>query len=79
MLSALQGSRPGRRTREGRSWCGELSTGSALDVLHTALREYRTQQCRYETAEVYDLMSNCASRIRGQRSSSCTRGHRANI
>jgi DNA-binding NarL/FixJ family response regulator len=25
--------------------------------LHTALREYRTQQCRYETAQVYEWMA----------------------
>ena len=31
--------------------------GSALDALQAALREYRTQQCRYETAEVYELMA----------------------
>jgi DNA-binding NarL/FixJ family response regulator len=31
--------------------------GPALDALQAALREYRTQQCRYETAEVYDLMA----------------------
>jgi DNA-binding NarL/FixJ family response regulator len=31
--------------------------GPALDVLAAALREYRTQQCRYETAEVYELMA----------------------
>ena len=31
--------------------------GPALDALQAALREYRTQQCRYETAEVYELMA----------------------
>jgi DNA-binding NarL/FixJ family response regulator len=31
--------------------------GPALDALQVALREYRTQQCRYETAEVYELMA----------------------
>ncbi|HYP92828.1 MAG TPA: LuxR C-terminal-related transcriptional regulator [Mycobacterium sp.] len=31
--------------------------GAALDALHTALREYRTQQCRYETAQVYEWMA----------------------
>ncbi len=30
---------------------------AALDALHTALREYRTQQCRYETAQVYEWMA----------------------
>jgi DNA-binding NarL/FixJ family response regulator len=29
----------------------------ALDALQATLREYRTQQCRYETAEVYELMA----------------------
>ena len=29
----------------------------ALDALQAALREYRTQQCRYEAAEVYELMA----------------------
>jgi len=29
----------------------------ALDALHAALREYRTQQCRYETAEVYKCLA----------------------
>ncbi|HEV7422223.1 MAG TPA: LuxR C-terminal-related transcriptional regulator [Mycobacterium sp.] len=29
----------------------------ALDALQAALREYRTQQCRYEVAEVYDWMA----------------------
>jgi DNA-binding NarL/FixJ family response regulator len=29
----------------------------ALDVLQSALREYRTQQSRYESAQVYDWMS----------------------
>ncbi len=37
--------------------------GPALDVLHVALREYRTQQCRYETAEVYDLMATAHSAL----------------
>ncbi|MCW2513471.1 MAG: response regulator containing a CheY-like receiver domain and an DNA-binding domain [Mycobacterium sp.] len=31
--------------------------GPALGALQAALREYRTQQCRYETAEVYELMA----------------------
>jgi DNA-binding NarL/FixJ family response regulator len=31
--------------------------GQALDALHAALREYRMQQCRYETAEVYEGMA----------------------
>ena len=31
--------------------------GPALDALQAALREYRTQQCRYETAEVYECMA----------------------
>jgi DNA-binding NarL/FixJ family response regulator len=31
--------------------------GAALDALQAALREYRTQQCRYETAEVYERMA----------------------
>ena len=31
--------------------------GLALDALQLALREYRTQRCRYETAEVYELMA----------------------
>jgi DNA-binding NarL/FixJ family response regulator len=31
--------------------------GPALDALQVALREYRTQECRYETAEVYELMA----------------------
>src|SRR6476659_10429593 len=31
--------------------------GAALDALHTALREYRTQQCRYETAQVYEWLA----------------------
>ena len=31
--------------------------GPALDALQAALREYRTQQCRYETAEVYQCMA----------------------
>jgi DNA-binding NarL/FixJ family response regulator len=30
---------------------------AALDALHKALREYRTQQCRYETAQVYEWMA----------------------
>ncbi|MGZ5364420.1 MAG: LuxR C-terminal-related transcriptional regulator [Mycobacterium sp.] len=30
---------------------------SALEALQAALREYRTQQCRYETAEVYECMA----------------------
>jgi DNA-binding NarL/FixJ family response regulator len=30
---------------------------AGLDTLHVALREYRTQQCRYETAQVYELMA----------------------
>lgn len=30
---------------------------SALDVLEDALREYRTQQCRYEIAQVYEWMA----------------------
>jgi DNA-binding NarL/FixJ family response regulator len=30
---------------------------AALDALQVALREYRTQQCRYEAAEVYELMA----------------------
>jgi DNA-binding NarL/FixJ family response regulator len=30
---------------------------AALDELHAALREYRTQQWRYETAEVYEWMA----------------------
>ncbi|GFG50704.1 helix-turn-helix transcriptional regulator [Mycolicibacterium agri] len=29
----------------------------ALDALQAALREYRTQQCRYETAEVYEYLA----------------------
>jgi DNA-binding NarL/FixJ family response regulator len=29
----------------------------ALEALQAALREYRTQQCRYETAEVYEWMA----------------------
>ncbi|WP_099021866.1 helix-turn-helix domain-containing protein [Mycolicibacterium palauense] len=29
----------------------------ALDALHTALREYRNQQARYETAQVYEWMA----------------------
>jgi DNA-binding NarL/FixJ family response regulator len=29
----------------------------ALDALHVALREYRTQECRYETAQVYEWMA----------------------
>ena len=31
--------------------------GPALEALQAALREYRTQQCRYETAEVYECMA----------------------
>ncbi len=31
--------------------------GQALEALQAALREYRTQQCRYETAEVYEWMA----------------------
>lgn len=31
--------------------------GRALDALQVALREYRTQQCRYETAEVYECLA----------------------
>ena len=31
--------------------------GPALDALQAALREYRMQRCRYETAEVYELMA----------------------
>jgi DNA-binding NarL/FixJ family response regulator len=31
--------------------------GPALDALQAALREYRVQQCRHETAEVYELMA----------------------
>jgi len=31
--------------------------GPALESLQAALREYRTQQCRYETAEVYECMA----------------------
>lgn len=30
---------------------------AALDVLEDALREYRTQQCRYEIAQVYEWMA----------------------
>jgi DNA-binding NarL/FixJ family response regulator len=31
--------------------------GPALEVLQVALREYRTQQCRYETAQVYEYLA----------------------
>jgi DNA-binding NarL/FixJ family response regulator len=31
--------------------------GQALDALQAALREYRTQQCRYETGKVYECMA----------------------
>ncbi|WP_148685167.1 LuxR C-terminal-related transcriptional regulator [Mycolicibacterium tusciae] len=31
--------------------------GPALEALRTALREYRTQQCRHETAQVYECMA----------------------
>jgi DNA-binding CsgD family transcriptional regulator len=33
------------------------SHGDALTVLESALREYRSQQCRYEIAEVYEWMA----------------------
>jgi DNA-binding NarL/FixJ family response regulator len=38
----------------------------ALDALSAALREYRTQQCRYETAEVYEWMARAHAGL-GQR------------
>ena len=38
----------------------------ALDALQAALREYRTQRCRYETAEVYEWMA-VAHKASGQR------------
>ena len=34
-----------------------LQHGEALDALESALREYRTQQSQYETAEIYEWMA----------------------
>ena len=41
----------------GACWCSRDGTANALDALQAALREYRIQQSRYETAQVYEWMA----------------------
>ena len=48
---------PGRHTRAARSWCSAGEHAEALDALQSALRDYRVQQSRYETAQVYEWMA----------------------
>ena len=56
-LSARRAFGPGRRMRAVRSWCSAGSTADALEALQSALREYRIQKSRYETAQIYEWMA----------------------
>ena len=48
---------PGLRMRAAPSWCSAGEHADALAVLQSALREYRIQKSRYETAQVYEWMA----------------------
>ena len=56
-LSAPPAFARGRCTPAARSWRSGRQHAEALDALQSALREYRTQQSRYETAQVYEWMA----------------------